>query len=72
MMSSRDIPEKYHAKVDHLHIVELVRELFSILDAQEEKSTAQVPFHPTHITTCRVVDGIKLDILLPLLRDRVK
>lgn len=46
---------------------DLVRELFELLDKQEETDDGRV-FHPNRISSCRVADTEKLNQILNQLR----
>lgn len=47
---------------------QLVREFFRILDIVEESDEGRV-FRPTTITSCRAVDGPKLDAILKRMKE---
>lgn len=65
MISDDDIKTTYSP----MNLEELVKEFFSILDEQEESDSGRV-FSPTFISTVRVVHTIKLQFLLPLMRQK--
>jgi hypothetical protein len=49
----------------------LVKELFRLLDITEETDEGRV-FHPNRISSCRVLDGEKLEQVLKELRNTVE
>lgn len=44
-------------------LVEKIRQLFVILEVTEMNDEGRT-FHPTYITSCRAVDGAKMDTIL--------
>ena len=52
-------------------ILPLIKELFSMLDTEEE-SNEESKFRPTTINTCRVLHTIKLKEILPKIRRLIK
>ena len=49
----------------------LVKELFSLLDKTEETSEGRA-FHPNRISSCRLLDGEKLEQVLKELKNLMK
>ena len=50
---------------------ELVKEFFRILDIKEESDEGRL-FSPNYISSCRSMDGVKLDAILRRLKELVK
>lgn len=50
---------------------ELVKELFDMLDTEEESDSGR-KYRPTTISTCRVMHSIKLKEILPKIRELIK
>jgi len=50
---------------------QLVRDFFDILDVKEESDEGRV-FCPTYISSCRAVDGAKLNEILSRMKEIVK
>jgi len=48
-------------------VKELLKELFRMLDCVEESNGRE--FHPTNISSCRVMHCAKLDEILPRLKE---
>lgn len=64
--------EKRECEIEELEELRtLVRELFEILDLEEETAHG-VPFHPTYINSCRVMHCDRLDVILPKMKQIVK
>ena len=65
----RDMVKKKKATKKELsEVKELLRELFRMLDCVEESNDGQ-EFHPTNISSCRVMHCAKLDEILPRLKE---
>ena len=50
---------------------QLVRDFFSILDIKEESDEGRL-FRPNYISSCRAMDGAKLDTILTRMKELVK
>jgi hypothetical protein len=61
----------YNMAVERNRLKELVRELFSYLDAVEESDEGRI-FKPVNISCCRVMMGVKMDACLAALKAGIK
>lgn len=61
----------HEAKREREEIAALVRRLFELLETVEV-SDSEREFHPTYISSCRVVHTMELDKLLPKLKEAAK
>lgn len=68
LMLERDI---YKAREERDEIAALVRRLFQLLETVEV-SDSEREFHPTYISSCRVMHTMELDELLPKLKEAAK
>lgn len=58
------------AKFDTLDEIGLIKEFIRFLDAEEESDSGRV-FRPTHISSCRVMDGWQIGQILTRLRSKL-
>jgi hypothetical protein len=61
------VREEYAARLARLTDKELIKELLSYLDYEEESDSGRV-FHPVTISSCRVMAMEPLDMLLTQMR----